>query len=219
MEQFTTITGVAAPLQRSNIDTDLLIPSREITHTGKEGYGEKLLAPWRYLPGPAGQARIENPEFVLNQAPFRQAVVLIAGENFGSGSSREAAVWAVRQFGFRCVIAPSFGAIFRNNCVRNGVLPVMLPGAEVQALAERAAGGQLLLTVDLTESVIVDAQSTRIAFVVPPAERRMLLEGQDAIGLTLLRRAEIDAFQQSDRLARPWIWLAKADAGALRYRR
>jgi 3-isopropylmalate/(R)-2-methylmalate dehydratase small subunit len=206
MESFTRIAGIAAPLHRSNIDTDLLIPSREITHTGKEGYGEKLLAPWRYRPAAAGEPRIENPEFVLNQLPFRQAVILIAGENFGSGSSREAAVWAVRQFGFRCVIAPSFGAIFRNNCWRNGVLPVLLSAAEVDALAERAAGGQLVLTVDLVESVIVDAQGARIAFVVPPAERRMLLEGQDAIGLTLLRRAEIEAFQQSDRLTRPWIW-------------
>ena len=206
MESFTSITGVAAPLMRSNIDTDLLIPSREITHTGKEGYGEKLLAPWRYQPGAAREPRIENPEFVLNQPPFRQAVILIAGENFGSGSSREAAVWAVRQFGFRCVIALSFGAIFRNNCFRNGVLPVLLPGSQVEALAKRAAGGHLVLTVDLTECVIVDAQSNRIAFVVPPAERRMLLEGQDAIGLTLMRRAEIEAFQQRDRSARPWIW-------------
>ena len=215
MEQFIRITGIAAPLLRANIDTDLLIPSREITHTGKEGYGEKLLAPWRYLPGPAGQARLENPEFVLNRVPFRHAVILIAGENFGSGSSREAAAWAVRQFGFRCLIAPSFGTIFRNNCIRNGVLPVQLPAAEVEALGARAAGGPpgptgpsgpLVLTVDLAEGVIVDAAGARIEFTVPPGDRRMLLEGQDAIGLTLQRRAEIEAFQQRDRAARPWVW-------------
>ena len=126
MEQFIRITGIAAPLMRANIDTDLLIPSKEMTGTGKEGYGEKLLAPWRYLtPSQAERqqdvllddalvdarlGRIENPDFVLNKAPFRKSVILIAGDNFGSGSSREMAVWALRQFGFRCLIAPSFGA-------------------------------------------------------------------------------------------------------------
>ena len=222
MEQFIRITGIAAPLMRANIDTDLLIPSKEMTGTGKEGYGEKLLAPWRYLtPAQAerqqdvlvddavdepGLQRVEDPEFVLNWAPFRQATVLIAGANFGSGSSREQAVWAVRQFGFRCVIAPSFGMIFRNNCYRNGVLPAVLAEAEVQALAQEAEGGQLILTVDLSESAIFHPNGSRLEFVIPPGERTMMLEGLDAIGLTLKRRDAIEAFQHADSVARPWIW-------------
>ncbi len=221
MEQFVKITGVAAPLMRANIDTDLLIPSKEMTGTGKEGYGEKLLAPWRYLtPSQAERQqdvllddplvdpslqRIENPDFVLNKDPFRQAVILIAGENFGSGSSREMAVWALRQFGFRCVIAPSFGAIFRNNCFRNGVLPVVLPAAEVQKLADEAEAG-LVLTVDLTACRIFRPDGSGLEFTVPPNDRNMLLEGLDAIGVTSKRRGEIEAFQHADRIARPWIW-------------
>ena len=123
------IEGIVAPLLRPNIDTDLIIPSREITSPGREGYGEKLFAPWRYL----GPERRENPDFVLNREPFRRAPILVAGENFGCGSSREMAVWALRQFGIRAVIAPSFGAIFRANCLRNGVLPVELPGPSCPA--------------------------------------------------------------------------------------
>ncbi len=221
MEQFIRITGVAAPLMRANIDTDVLIPSKEMTSTGKEGYGEKLLAPWRYLTASQAERhdlliddsavdgdtkRVENPEFVLNRAPFRQAIILIAGANFGSGSSREQAVWAVRQFGFRCVIAPSFGTIFRNNCYRNGVLPVEVPAATVQALAEDAEGGQLVLTVDLAECAIFRPDGSRIDFVVAAGERTLMLEGLDAIGLTLKRRDQIETFQHADRQLRPWVW-------------
>ncbi len=222
MEQFVRVSGIAAPLMRANIDTDLLIPSKEMTGTGKEGYGEKLLAPWRYLTPAeaerqqdvllddprvdAGLQRLENPDFVLNKAPFRKAVILIAGENFGSGSSREMAVWALRQFGFRCVIAPSFGAIFRNNCYRNGVLPVLLPAAEVQRLADEAEDGRLVLTVDLAECRIVRPDGSAVPFSVPPNDRNMLLEGLDAIGVTLKRQPEIQAFEDADRVARPWIW-------------
>lgn len=205
MEQFVHVSGIAAPLMRANIDTDLLIPSREMTSPGKEGYGEKLLAPWRFLPGD-GPQRIENPDFVLNRAPFRHAPILLAGENFGSGSSREAAAWAVRQFGLRCVIAPSFGAIFQQNCYRNGVLPVVLPAAEVEALAAEAENGTLCLTVDLAACTVTHPSGRRLHFEVPPNERHMLLEGLDAIGLTLKRREAIAAFQRGDRLARPWIW-------------
>ncbi|RKP53553.1 3-isopropylmalate dehydratase small subunit [Pararobbsia silviterrae] len=205
MESFVKVTGIAAPLMRANIDTDLLIPSREITGSGKDGYGAKLLAPWRYLPGPAG-SRIENPDFVLNREPFREARFLIADANFGSGSSREPAVWAVRQFGLRGVIAPSFGAIFRNNCYRNGVLPIELPKDQVEDLAHDAESGRLVLTVDLDACDIVRPDGTRIAFSVPPNERAMMLEGLDAIGLTLKLSAQIHAFQAADRKARPWIW-------------
>ncbi len=211
MEQFTTHTGIAAPLLQANIDTDLIIPSREINSPAKTGFGAKLLSPWRYTTDAQGQ-RIENPDFVLNQAPFRSATILIAGDNFGCGSSREAAVWALRQFGFRCVIAPSFGAIFRNNCYRNGLLPVVLPVEQVQALGHAAQTGTLRLTVDLQACEVRDGQGQGqdqpLAFSVPASERRMLLEGLDAIGLTLKHRAAIAAFEQVDRLARPWIWTA-----------
>ena len=210
MEQFVRHSGIAAPLMRDHIDTDLLLPSREITHPGRDGFGDKLLAPWRYL-GDTQGPRVENPDFVLNQAPFRHATILLAGENFGSGSSREAAVWALRQFGLRCVIAPSFGAIFRNNCHRNGVLPVALAAAEVQALAGEAQAGPLVLEVDLVDCVVIHPSGRRLPFAVPAADRRMLLEGLDAIGSTLQRRGEIEAFERADRAARPWIWDRRPD--------
>lgn len=204
MEQFIRITGIAAPLLRANIDTDLLIPSRDIQTPGKEGLGAALLAPWRYLPC-SGDERVEDPGFVLNREPFRRAVVLVAGENFGSGSSREAAVWALRQFGFRCVIAPSFGNIFRNNCYRNGVLPVQLPVDKVGLIAHAAELAVLELTVDL-ERCEVTWPGHMHAFTVPATERDMMLEGLDAIGMTLRRKADVEAFELRDRIARPWIW-------------
>ncbi|AOZ09137.1 3-isopropylmalate dehydratase small subunit [Cupriavidus malaysiensis] len=209
MEPFVTLRGLAAPLLRANIDTDLIIPSREITSPGADGYGDKLLSPWRYQTGADGQRR-ERPEFVLNRAPFRQATILLSGENFGSGSSREAAVWAVRQFGFRCVIAPSFGAIFQNNCYRNGVLPVVLAADVVGALAQEAEGGALWLEVDLRACQVRHADGRGWTFAVPASERAMLLEGLDAIGLTLKRHAQIEAYQAATRAARPWIWAVEA---------
>lgn len=205
MEQLITHTGIAAPLLRDNIDTDLLVPSREMTSPARDGYGEKLLANWRYLPSEAGQ-RVENPDFVLNQAAFRRASVLITGNNFGSGSSREMAVWAVRQFGFRCVIAPSFGAIFESNCYRNGVVPVKLPLEDVQRLAKAAETGQLQLTVDLAEGTVAQPDGSKLPFSTPASERAMLLEGLDVIGLTLKRRSDIKSFEDADRRLRPWIW-------------
>ncbi len=208
MEAFVTHTGLAAPLMAANIDTDLLIPSREINHPGRDGFGPKLLAPWRYRQNAAGE-REENPDFILNQTPFRQATVLLAGDNFGCGSSREAAVWALRQFGFRSVIAPSFGSIFRNNCYRNGLLPVVLAAADVAALAQAAAGGALRLTVSLRDCAVSHTGAAPLRFDLPASERAMLLEGLDAIGLTLKRHEAIAAFEQADRLARPWMWSAQ----------
>ena len=205
MEQFVSVSGIAAPLLRANIDTDLIIPSREMTSLSKADYGEKLLAPWRYLPGEAGQ-RVENPEFILNQAPFRTAPILVTGANFGSGSSRESAAWAVRQFGFRCVIAPSFGAIFHNNCFRNGVLPVTLAQEDVNEIGEAAKSGTLRLTVDLRTCTVSLPTGRELFFEVPAEERKMLLEGLDAIGLTKKKADEILAFQDADRALRPWIW-------------
>ncbi|MCP3018614.1 3-isopropylmalate dehydratase small subunit [Cupriavidus basilensis] len=206
MEQFIQLKGIAAPLMRANIDTDLLIPSREINSPGRDGYGEKLLAPWRYEASGSGNGqRVERPGFVLNREPYRRATILLAGENFGSGSSREAAVWAVRQFGFRCVIAASFGAIFQSNCYRNGVLPVVLPANEIAVLAAEAEREVLELTVDLESCTVRHPQGRCLPFIVPPSERALLLEGLDAIGLTLKRRAEIGAYQAALREARPWV--------------
>ncbi len=207
MEQFIQLKGIAAPLMRANIDTDLLIPSREINSPGRDGYGEKLLAPWRYEGGTSGK-RVERPDFVLNREPYRRATILLAGENFGSGSSREAAVWAVRQFGFRCVIAPSFGAIFQNNCYRNGVLPVVLPAHEIAALAAEAERETLELTVDLQSCSVRHPNGRSLSFTVPPSERTLLLEGLDAIGMTLKRRAGIEAYRSALREAHPWILAA-----------
>ncbi|MDH5264405.1 MAG: 3-isopropylmalate dehydratase small subunit [Betaproteobacteria bacterium] len=202
MEPFLRIEGIAAPLHRPNIDTDAIIPSREITSPEREGYGEKLFAPWRYL----GPDRRENPDFVLNRAPFRAAPILIAGDNFGCGSSREMAVWALRQFGIRVVVAPSFGAIFRSNCLRNGILPVVLPAATVAALAGRAEAGDLVLAVDLGRCLVTTPDGSAHEFAVEAREREMMLEGLDDIDLTLSRAGEIEAFQARDRVARPWIW-------------
>jgi 3-isopropylmalate/(R)-2-methylmalate dehydratase small subunit len=202
MEQFVRIKALAAPLLRPNVDTDVIIPSREITSPSREGFGEKLFASWRYLE----PDRRLNPDFVLNRAPFDRAQILIAGENFGCGSSREMAVWAIRQFGFRCVIAPSFGAIFQANCYRNGVLPVVLPKADVEALGREAEAGALELEVDLEACTVAAPGDRVLAFAVGRPEREMLLAGLDAIGLTLKRRDEIATFQARDRAARPWIW-------------
>ena len=202
MEQFVRVEGIAAPLHRPNIDTDAIIPSREITSPGREGYGEKLFAPWRYL----GPDRRENPDFVLNRAPFRAAPILIAGENFGCGSSREMAVWALRQFGIRVVVAPSFGAIFRSNCLRNGILPVVLPAATVTGLAARAEAGDLVLAVDLGTCTVTVPDGAVLKFPIEAREREMMLEGLDDIALTLKRKGDIEAFQARDREARPWVW-------------
>jgi 3-isopropylmalate/(R)-2-methylmalate dehydratase small subunit len=202
MEQFVRLKALAAPLLRPNVDTDVIIPSREITSPSRAGFGEKLFASWRYLePG-----RRPDPGFVLNRAPFDRAQILIAGENFGCGSSREMAVWAIRQFGFRCVIAPSFGAIFEANCYRNGVLPVVLRKADVETLAREAEAGTLELDVDLEACTVAAPGGRVLTFAVGKPEREMLLAGLDAIGLTLKRGAEIRAFQDRDRAARPWIW-------------
>lgn len=206
MEQFIRVHGVAAPLLRDNIDTDLLIPSREMTSPGKEGYGEKLLSPWRYSMDTSGE-RSENPEFVLNQPHFRTATFLVAGANFGSGSSREQAVWALRQFGIRGVVAPSFGTIFRNNCYRNGVVPIVQPLSIVKDLAAAAETGKLELTVDLDSKQVETSDGRVFAFDVPDSERAMLLAGLDAIGMTLRKQAQISFFQAADRGSRPWIWL------------
>lgn len=206
MERFTCITAIAAPLLRINIDTDAIIPSREMKTVGKTGLAAGLFANWRYL---APGSRDEDPGFVLNREPYRQARILLAGANFGCGSSREHAVWALHEWGIRAIIAPSFGAIFAGNCVRNGILPVALDSALVADLARQveADPARCLLTVDLVDCEVIAPDGARHAFVIAAADREMLLEGLDGIALTMKRDAGILAFQARDRLRRPWIYL------------
>lgn len=202
MEPLTEVVGVAAALRSDNIDTDVIIPSREITSPSREGFGARLFAPWRFS-APGGP---ENPEFVLNREPWRHARILIAGRNFGCGSSREMAVWALVQFGIRCVIAPSFGAIFRDNCIRNALLPVTLPEPAVEDLATRAEAVPLLLHVDLRRCEVRGPEGLVYGFTIDDGEREMLLTGMDAIDRTLQRLPAIEAFEATDRQRRPWIW-------------
>jgi 3-isopropylmalate/(R)-2-methylmalate dehydratase small subunit len=206
MEKFTRLTAIAAPLLRINIDTDAIIPSREMKKVSKVGLAEGLFAGWRYT---APGSREENPEFVLNRAPYRQAKILLTGANFGCGSSREHAVWALHEWGIRAIIAPSFGAIFYGNCVRNGILPVVLAQDIVEHLAAlvEADPAKNQLTVDLDACVATASDGAKHPFDIAPADREMLLEGLDSIALTMKRDDEILAFQVRDRLRRPWIYL------------
>jgi 3-isopropylmalate/(R)-2-methylmalate dehydratase small subunit len=206
MEKFTSLKAIAAPLLRINIDTDAIIPSREMKRVSKDGLSEGLFAGWRYqAPG----SREENPEFVLNRPPYRQARILLSGLNFGCGSSREHAVWALHEWGIRAVIAPSFGSIFQGNCVRNGIVPVVLDNAVVEDLGRQVESdpANRQVTVDLVQQVVVAPDGTRHAFTLPDADREMLLEGLDAIAVTMKRDAEILAFRDRDRSRRPWIYL------------
>jgi 3-isopropylmalate/(R)-2-methylmalate dehydratase small subunit len=208
MEKFTRLTAIAAPLLRINVDTDAIIPSREMKKVSKVGLKDGMFAGWRYR-DPV--ARSEDPDFVLNRPPYRDARILLTGLNFGCGSSREHAVWALHEWGIRCIIAPSFGAIFYGNCVRNGILPIVLDAARVEALAAQVERDPAQpLTVDLVAGTITTPDGSSVGFDVPPADREMLLEGLDAIAVTLKLSAGIDAFQAADRSRRPWIYLPPA---------
>lgn len=201
MTPFTTLTAVAAPLWRENIDTDQIISAAELMKPQKTGFGDGLFAGWRYLEG-----RTENPDFVLNQESYRQAGILVAGPNFGCGSSRENAVWALRDFGIRAVIAPSFSTIFLANCARNGVLAAAASEELVAGIIQEITPNDAVMTVDLVRQCVVTPKGREIAFTVPSLDREMLLKGLDAIALTLTFEPEIAAFQQADRQRRPWIW-------------
>lgn len=210
MEAFKSLTAVAAPIVRANVDTDIIIPSREMKSVSKTGLSAGLFAGWRYV---AIGSRQPNPEFVLNRPEYAAARIVLGGENFGCGSSREHAVWALHEYGFRSVIAPSFSPIFFGNCVRNGIVPVRLPLPIVQSIAtwvERDPAVNLV-TVDLECSVVCAADQSH-AFELDPESRDMLLEGLDAIALTLKQRAAIEEFWRRDRLARPWIYLTEEGA-------
>ena len=210
METFTAVCGVAAPMMHINIDTDQIIPARYLGGTDAKGYGAHLFANARFLAdGPP------NPDFVLNQAPYDQAQVLLADRNFGCGSSRERAPKALREFGFRSVIAPSFGGIFFNNCFRNGLLPVVLPIEQVRQLADAVlqSAGRAEVAVDLNSQTVTLAQAgLAFGFSAPETLRQMLLQGVDEIDMTLARRAQIDAWRDQDRQRRPWAYTAPGPA-------
>ncbi|NML43948.1 3-isopropylmalate dehydratase small subunit [Ramlibacter sp. G-1-2-2] len=199
MEALRQVTGIAAPLLRANVDTDQIIPTRFLTRTSEEGLHEGLFAEW------ATRADgTPDPGFVLNQPAFKEARILLGGPNFGCGSSREGAPRALRQRGFRSVIAPSFGDIFYNNCFRSGIVPVRLPQETVEALARQ--GGELTVSVDHC-AVRVEATGEMHAFLLPKLLRRMLQEGLDEVALTLTQQAAMDAFRVRDRALRPWAYL------------
>ncbi|MEP1472616.1 MAG: 3-isopropylmalate dehydratase small subunit [Halieaceae bacterium] len=205
-DKFTVHTGVAAPILRNNVDTDAIIPSREMKRVSREGLGEGLFAGWRYtLPG----GREENPDFVLNQSDYASTSILLAGANFGCGSSREHAAWALKDYGIRAIIAPSFGTIFYNNCIRNGLLPIELSEQEISALATAPGRSPTpaQLTIDLPQQRITDANGKVYEFTISAAAKGMLVEGLDEIALTLQRIEDIDAFEQKDAEQRPWVYL------------
>lgn len=186
---FTQHTGIAAPLLENNIDTDQIIPSREMTSVSKTGLTGGLFAGQRYIKG-----RTLNPEFVLNQPDYAGATILISGQNFGCGSSREHAVWALKEYGFRAVIAESFGEIFYMNCIRNGILPISLSADTIKQLPRE-------ITIDLVAQRI-----GAIPFDINQADRTMLLKGLDAVALTLEHKSDIEAFLLKDKKQRPWIY-------------
>ena len=207
MQPFKTLTGIAAPLYKPNINTDIIIPMQFLVGTPRESMGGNAFAPWRYV-NPGDADRTENPDFVLNKEPFREATILIAGPNFACGSSREGAVWALAGFGFRAVIAPSFGGIFANNCFQSGVLPVVLPEDVVAAFIRQAeaAPHTARFTIDLETCQVVPPQGEPVKFEIEAFRRTALLEGLDDLGLIRRRQADIDAYQAADRSARPWIY-------------
>jgi 3-isopropylmalate/(R)-2-methylmalate dehydratase small subunit len=203
MEQLVSVSGIAAPLLRINIDTDQIAPGPEGARARKEGWAGGLFGRWRYL-----KDRSPNPDFVLNQEPYTRAKILLADRNFGCGSSRETAPEALRAWGLRAVIAPSFGGIFFNNCFRNGLVPVEMGIEDVRLIAAdvEASKGLAELTVDLKQQIVTAPSGKRIAFKTPVVLREMLLSGTDEIDLTLSHRAEISAFRDKDRQLRPWIY-------------
>ena len=200
MEKFTRLSGVAAPLPMVNVDTDMVIPKTYLKGTERTGLGKHLFAEMRF-----NQDGSERPDFVLNRPAWRQAQILIAFENFGCGSSREHAPWALRDFGIRCVIAPSFADIFFNNCFNNGILPLVLPKAVCAHLIEDAErGANAILTIDLETQELTRPDGERIAFEVEPSRRSRLLEGLDEIGTTVAKAHRIDTFEERIRRRQPW---------------
>ena len=201
MDKFNVLTAVAAPLPEENIDTDKIIPARFLKTTKRSGLGVHAFDSMRYRPDGT-----ENPDFVLNQEPYRKAEILITYDNLGCGSSREHAPWALLDFGIRCVIAPSFADIFNNNCFKNGILPIALPRAVCEQLMEDARmGGNARITIDLPRQVVMRPDGSEVPFEVDPLRKQLLLEGLDDIGQTLQHEKSITTFEDRRAQAQPWI--------------
>ena len=201
MDKFTTLEGVAAPLKMINVDTDMIIPKQFLKTIKRTGLGIGLFSEKRYKDDGS-----ENPDFVLNKPAYRKAKILVAGDNFGCGSSREHAPWALMDFGIRCVISTSFGDIFYNNCFKNGILPIALPQEQVDMLMDDAErGANAVLTVDLENNVITGPDGGSIAFDVDPFRKHCLLNGLDDIGLTMEKASAIDAYEAKQAAAAPWL--------------
>ncbi len=210
MQKFTVHQGLVAPLDRENVDTDAIIPKQFLKSIKKTGFGPNLFDEWRYLdhgePGMDAATRKPNPDFVLNQPRYAGASVLLARKNFGCGSSREHAPWALQQYGFRAILAPSFADIFFNNCFKNGLLPIALPDSVIARMFDEVqafVGYQL--TVDLERQVVVKPDGAEIPFDVQPFRKHCLLNGLDDIGLTLRHQDEIKAFEARRLAAKPWL--------------
>ena len=202
MQKFSQVSGTAAPMMKSNIDTDVIIPAKRLVGHEREELAAFAFEALRYRPDGS-----DNPDFILNKPRYRGASILIAGENFGCGSSRESAVWAMAGFGFRCVIAPSFGDIFYNNAFQNGMLLIRLPKEQVERLAgELESGAAPSMAVDLQKQVVTAPSGAKTRFEIDAERRQALLEGRDEIGMTLARDTDIRAFQDRDRVSRPWVY-------------
>jgi 3-isopropylmalate/(R)-2-methylmalate dehydratase small subunit len=205
MTGFVTLTATAAPLMRSNIDTDIIIRiDRMVGNSIRGTLGQWCFGAWRYLPDGS-----EDPAFIFNREPYRHAGILIAGPNFGCGSSREPAVWALQEMGIRAIVGSGFGDIFYNNCFQNGVLPIVLDEPVVEAIARSVVEtrGSGKVTVDLKNNVVIDPAGGRHPFSIENRRRIALMEGLDEIGMTLRHESRIAGFQQRDRALRPWIYI------------
>ena len=211
MEKFTTLSAIVAPLDRSNVDTDAIIPKQFLKSIKRSGFGPNLFDEWRYLdhgePGMDNSKRPLNPQFVLNQPRYQGARILLARENFGCGSSREHAPWALEDYGFRVIIAPSFADIFYNNCFKNGILPIVLEAAQVEALfKDTQAKEGYQLTVDLAEQKIITPDGKVLSFEVDGFRKHCLLNGLDDIGLTLQHADDIKAYEARRARQAPWLF-------------
>ena len=204
MQKFTQLTGVAAPLPMMNVDTDMIIPKQFLKTIKRTGLGKNLFDEMRYTPD--GK---EIPDFVLNKPQYRQAKILVAGANFGCGSSREHAPWALMDFGIRCVIAPSFADIFYNNCFKNGILPIALPKEDVDKLMDDAnRGANAIISIDLEKQEIRGPDGGCVTFEIDAFRKHCLLNGLDDIGLTMEKKSDIDAFEERQKESQPWLHAA-----------
>jgi 3-isopropylmalate/(R)-2-methylmalate dehydratase small subunit len=202
MQKFTKLRGIAAPLPMINVDTDMIIPKQFLKTIKRTGLGKHLFDEMRYAANGA-----EKPDFVLNKPAYRGAQILVAGANFGCGSSREHAPWALLDFGIRCVIAPSFADIFYNNCFKNGILPIALPQEDIDKLMDDAErGANAIIAIDLEKQEITGPDGGCIRFDIDPFRKHCLLNGLDDIGLTLQKAPAIDRFESGDRTSQPWLW-------------